>query len=870
MNRETAVRKIQAAVRRPRFVNKFLENEYALTKPVVTSTIVSMAVPFVDISGAPLPAGVDELLGYTVTGKKPVIRKVRGRNAILGADKTETTDVKRWAFTVKFSNPKSKAYVSYMDKGRLQVNTTGPYERVIRFLNKTYLPGIFGLPVTIEKIDTKMNINRYLNLASIGKEIIEKLPKSKLRSWVYEPELMPGGYLKLASPRVTIIMYTGGTILTLGIKKFEDVGVTSKILEDLFEKYKFDRTKVFKYARQGDYMGIAKPPVAARKNLAAKRAKMTESRYMLAAAWNNTKAGHYVRPGPNGKPRFYPLVTNLRLVRPKVVRAYADAGVNIPSGVRNALGIEAGAEPAVKAEARRAPNWSSQKNGYYVKPGPGGQPYFYKVPKGKTEARKTVIAAYAKAGRNVPQGVRMLFGIEGSTPQAALKQTHYVNYNAGGQIRINGRQFNRFTRPELVQIARNLNIPEVSNTSSLKNIAGYITRAVAPVVNRPNAMLNGVPVFFMNNGRVKRGSRARQWATLPVAEQNALALAFLSNDEHAKFTGLAKKNRLPFILGHKQQHTEERINSAKAASVNQTTSSASSVTNAFAKNLEDEMRAYALLGNGASNKNVANFKAVIATLPVGARGKVLKPVMNKALRQFKEGNKSSEYMAAIKVPNWLPKNRAEAYKKALASIALQKTAKGKFPKKEAVQRGIRAWLESELPQRGRVSYTKENMFTGEMIKVPAWNPAVIKTPNVPNQPGRVPINAPHTGPVKKAKKDPRENKAYAIPKNYAAENMVNAIAGLGLPIVPSNSYSWTFLRIKGLNERFYTNWLNFAPGQVTLADGTADLDKIKTAKGRKEWLAVHKPSLNKTTYKALSNHVKVLEKRNQDRRAAAK
>ena len=79
--------------------------------------------------------------------------------------------------------------------------------------------------------------------------------------------------------------------------------------------------------------------------------------------------------------------------------------------------------------------------------------------------------------------------------------------------------------------------------------------------------------------------------------------------------------------------------------------------------------------------------------------------------------------------------------------------------------------------------------------------------------------------------------------------------------------------VQGIGGNIYTSVLgasSFAFIQVTLADGTANLDKIKTAKGRKEWLAVHKPSLNKTTYKALSNHVKVLEKRNQDRRAAAK
>ena len=241
MNKEAAARMIQAAFRRGRkpkaaeFVNKFSEFDYALTKPIITSTIVAIHdVPFIDLSEEPLPPGVDELLGYTSTGEKPVVRKIRGRNAILGANKTNTLDIKRWAFTINFKSPESKAYVSYSDKDRLQINTTGPYERVVRLLHKTYLPGVAYSDVKILKIDTKMYINRNLNLDNFGEELAKRVPSSKYASWSYETELFAGGgFLKWNDPRVTLVFFTNGTILTLGLKKYEDMGVTSEILKQL-------------------------------------------------------------------------------------------------------------------------------------------------------------------------------------------------------------------------------------------------------------------------------------------------------------------------------------------------------------------------------------------------------------------------------------------------------------------------------------------------------------------------------------------------------------------------------------------------------------------------------------------------------------
>jgi hypothetical protein len=907
MNREAAARMIQAAFRRGRkpkaaeFVNKFSEFDYALTKPTITSTIVAIHdVPFIDLAEEPLPPGVDELLGYTTTGEKPVVRKIRGRNTIIGANKTNTFDVKRWAFTINFKSPESKAYVSYSDKERLQINTTGPYERVVRLLHKTYLPGVAYSDVKILKIDTKMYINRYLNLDNFGEELTKRVPSSKLLSWSYEPDLFSGGgFLKWSDPRATLVFFTNGTILTLGLKKFEDVGVTAEILKQLFAKYLVDKVKLFKYMRGAyglNYMGAVKPPVPARKNLAKKRAAAA-NRYAQAMGWNNVREGFYVRPGANGKPRFYPMVANLKLVRPKVVRAYAEAGVPIPRHVRNALGIENGAAPVAKVEGRRAPNWSATKNGYYVKPGPGGLPYFYKVPKGKAAAKKTVQKAYAEAGVPIPVSVRNLFDIEVNNSGAGpARKQHYVNYNAQGGLRINGKQFSRYTQAELVQIARNLNIPQVNASTKLANIARYIKGAVGNVNNAPDATLNGAQIVFMNNGRVKRGGRARQWATLKPAEQNALARAFLTTDEYEPYAPLDKVHRYQYIMDMKRQRRAQQLLSAQANAnaALSAASSASSVNSNFARNLELNLKSRALLGNNAKNANVNAFKAILSKLPKGARGAPLAPNVQRALKNFKRASSFANQLAgikrnyetAIKVPNWLPANLHTSYKKTLLNLATEPNVKGKLPNKEAVKRGIRGWLNSHLPQTARIAYNKENFMTGEIIRVPGWDPAKRASPNLPNQkvkilgPARVrkprapkpnQPAGPHTGPVKKAKKDPRENRSYPVPRNMNAENLVNAIANLGLPIGSSNKYSWTYLANKGMNNRFYQNWMNFTKSPnvpLTVNTAKAKLNAMKTAKARHEWTVAQRNSFSKENYAKILEHRRALENRNKARRAA--
>ena len=847
--------------RKSEYVNKFNKYDYALTRPTVTTTTLTIQFPFKDLSAEPLPPGVKELAGYQATGKLPIVRRLKNRNSLLGAEKLGS--VKRWAFQIDFKAPNSTAYVTHYDKGQIQITCTGPHEQVLRFLHKHMYPGIWNSAVTINKIDTKMNVNRAIILENLMAEIAAKVPKTK---WDgdYTPEIFSGLQIKWKeSPVLSMKIFTNGTILTIGLKKFEDVGLSARIFESFFKKYGVNPQAVFKYAKGGGYEGIAKPPIPMRKNLGAKKARMLNARYELARGYNNTRNGFYVRPGPNGKPRFYPIVGDLKLVKTKTLRAYANAGVAVPASVRALLGITEGATPAAKVEARRAPTFNSVKNGYYVKPGVGGGPYFYKMPKGIREARKTVVAAYQKAGVRIPATVKAQFEIETSPEAAHNKRTHYVNTNSSGKLRINGKQYDRYTREELLRVARNLNIAAVSNKTKLENIAAEIKKMVKNFFNKPDLLVNGQPVVFFPNGRVKRGNRPRQWNTMPPAEQNAIARAFLPESNYATWVGLIPRDKYPALLAHKGERRAENVNSARSNSV--------STPNNL--NFEIMLMAQGALGNEARNNNVSALEKILLGLPKGAKGRALKPNVNRAIKNFKNqvlrrnqlANVKAKYLAGLKVPNWLPANKVQGYKNQLLAVATTPNNAGRFPKKKDIAQIMKTWLGLHISQNARGAYTKENMNTGQIIRVPAYNPPVIRTPNV-NSPALKRLGAPRAPRAAPAKtrntSDPRENKAYALPRNSeAVENLATAMTNLGLRIGPSNKYSWKFLKNQGLNNKFKNVWLRNVASPV-------NFNSLKTAKARANYIAARKNTLNKNALKALRVRKAAANKANQNRRAA--
>ena len=237
-------------------------------------------------------------------------------------------------------------------------------------------------------------------------------------------------------------------------------------------------------------------------------------------------------------------------------------------------------------------------------------------------------------------------------------------------MRINGKQYDRYTREELLRVARNLNIASVSEKSKLENIAQEIKKTVKNFFNQPDLVVNGQPVVFMPNGRVKRGNRARQWVTIGQTEQNSLARAYLPESNYAYWQGLIPRDKYIAILAHKGERKVEAVNSAKAASASTNSSSPNT--------LEFEL---ALMAQGAlpnaKNENVSALEKLLTNLPRGARGKPLKPNVNRVIKNFKNqilrrnqlATVKATYLASIKVPNWLPANKVQAYKNHLMSVS---------------------------------------------------------------------------------------------------------------------------------------------------------------------------------------------------------
>ena len=183
---------------------------------------------------------------------------------------------------------------------------------------------------------------------------------------------------------------------------------------------------------------------------------------------------------------------NLKSVYTKVKKAFEKVGQPIPAHTlkvfRNA-GYPLNNAPAENKKKyantanRRAPSWNAEKPGFYVRPGPGKQPYWAAVPAGLAAGRKTVIKKYADAGKNIPAAVRKIFSIGSNVVTVTNGPKHKLNVNAG-VLKINGREWTRLTQPELLAIARNLGIAGASNTTGKRNIAGMIqskTKGKAPV-----------------------------------------------------------------------------------------------------------------------------------------------------------------------------------------------------------------------------------------------------------------------------------------------------------------------------------------------------------------------------------------------------
>jgi hypothetical protein len=735
-----------------------------------------------------------------------------------------------------------------LTKDVVEVLGAGNYEAaLLEVVRNGWAPrGLLKAVPTYKKIDGQFNINKDFSLEDLVSEL-KTLPSS-LGAQVspFDPSIFPAVVLKLKNLGWTYQFFKNGTVLFSGVKNPKDIDLPVELFRNFFAEFGIS-TLVF---------GVSSPRIRLpNKGGANKGAKLAE-RYNLAGTWNSLAKpprGFYIRPGTNGKPRFYPWLRvekkaynvgeaqphvnikyyrmNLKAVAPKVVKAFKNAKKPIPKSTINAF-AEAGfplplnanndenAKEGVKLGERRAPSWNATKQGFYVRPGPGQQPYWFKIPKGMASGRKTVIATYTKAGRNIPQAVRNIFKIGNNVQTGGETREHKVAMGLNKILRINNRQATRLTKKELLAIARNMNIPQVSDKMKPANIIGWIqTKAgVGAAPNRTYDVLsNGMFYKFLNNGRVERTTNkgirtARTWATIPLAEQNKIALALLPANLRGEWNAVAKANRFNTLRAMAAERKPVPTPSAHRLTtpIEPSPSSTGSVNNNFGKELEVGLKLQANLGNNYKNGNEAVFMKIYGKLPVGKRGKPLKANENRAYKKFVKETKftrvevapRARFMSRIQVPNWMPANKVQAYKNLVTNLAFQKPK----PSQKNLKEAVKNWVAKTIPQSpARAARVVENMVTGEIKHLPAYVPKPRTSPIIPK---RTP--PPKKSPKAKAPKNNRNKKEYALPANRTAiQNLNNALTNLGLPTGPKNTYTWVGLARAGLNSKFKNKWLKY-------------------------------------------------------------
>jgi len=666
MNQGAAARKIQEVFRRKLiFTNN--QGTYKASKAVITAQIVSFKLPtnWRAVFESE-PKGFSEITGYKAAGKAPVIRWAQGRWV---GDESGVTKL-----VAKYRN----VTIVLSDSG-FDVLGAGNYEQALLAIVKSgWAPKLLlKAPPTYKKIDGMFNVNKRFDLEGLASEL-RKLPET-MRETV-RPALEFGVkavLLKLKKPKWTYQFFENGTVLFTGIKDPKDIDLP----RELFKQFLSPTYGVAPaFAMQPGRGMLTKP----RKNAGAAARARAANRYPLVASWTTTPPdGYYVRPGQDNKPRLYmwakmerriglpyPVqVGQLKLTAKNaatVARRFEEVGVEPPPATKQVfrnLGIPLPTENLEKRKANRAErsewNFVDPSGKRYVRPGPGHQPRVYDVPKDKKLGAKTVIKSYASAKRNIPAAVRALFGIGANVKTANNSAPrHRIEMGLNKILRINGKQATRIPAPELLSIARNLGIAQVNSKSSKADLIAYIKTRTG-TSNRPNrsadVLVNGLYYKFLNNGRVRRVTEEgvateREWATLGADTRRKIAQKLLTPNLFKEYNSVNLADRFNALRAvlHGKKETANKAAAAKAAAnkvaANKAAANAKAAAEeearnnaeaeAFARQLEFNLRLTQNLGNAYNKDNTRKLIRALNGLPKGAKGKPLKANVEALYKRF--------------------------------------------------------------------------------------------------------------------------------------------------------------------------------------------------------------------------------------------
>jgi len=658
------------------------------------------------------------MLGYQSIKGKAVFRETQSQPATGKIN----SDVLFLKINMVFLSPNQTASISVFKNGKIIIRSSGPWERVARILAKEYLPGKFH--AMIEKAGKsnyvcKFYCNRKINVEVIYERLMSapssfrsvdmadwnflaKDPnKSKEPHWFNEnadPFAKPPALAPLPNkafkktkisvstkddPKVTLNIFTTGTVVAFSNDP-SDGPLTFKSLE---------------IEMPGDTMfhtgnKMTSPPVKMNK-----AQNMMERRYKLAPSWNATKNGFYVRPGSNGKPRFYEL-KDVKLQKTKTIRAYLDAKVTIPANVKAKFSI--------------------------------------------TNANVETIAPKKKVEKKT-------------------------------------------TKQKLLNVAFEKNLAHVSGKMKVANIKKAIQ---SPQNMSVNVIIGGVKHTFLANGSVRRGSRTRQFSTLKK-EQEPIARAYLTANQYAEYEKKAVKNRYQYILNTKMAKATATAAAKAVAPKSKAASASSSMNNNnFALNLELAVRMSNKYTHSPSN--LTRLKAALSKAQTKAQVQTVWKVLTKEFKKKSQSkqNKEKLYAKAV-VPNWVPNNKKQGFKNAIVQAALvSKTKKN-------AKAAVKSWINSFMPTSGLAAHNVENMNTGEIKHIPAWNPPK-------NYKFKIPKLSPSGAAPSPVKKTGKSNYVFKVPASTNVESLTNAMANVGLN--RKNGHTWNELVKAGVNKKFKSVW----------------------------------------------------------------
>ena len=738
MNQGAAARKIQEVFRRKLiFTNN--QGTYKASKAVITAQIVSFKLPtnWRAVFESE-PKGFSEITGYKAAGKAPVIRWAQGRWV---GDESGVTKL-----VAKYRN----VTIVLSDSG-FDVLGAGNYEQALLAIVKSgWAPKLLlKAPPTYKKIDGMFNVNKRFDLEGLASEL-RKLPET-MRETV-RPALEFGVkavLLKLKKPKWTYQFFENGTVLFTGIKDPKDIDLPRELILQFFSvAYGIAPAFVFHSGR-----GMLTKP---RKNAGAAARARAANRYPLVASWTTTPPdGYYVRPGQDNKPRLYmwakmerrmglpfPVqVGQLKLTAKNaatVARRFSEVGVEPPPATKKVfqnLGIPLPTENLEKRAPNRAErsewNFVDPSGKRYVRPGPGHQPRVYDVPKDKKLGAKTVIKSYASAKRNIPAAVRALFGIGANVKTANNSAPkHRIEMGLNKILRINGKQATRIHAPELLSIARNLGIAQVNSKTSKADLIAYIKTRTG-TSNRPNrsadVLVNGLYYKFLNNGRVRRVTEEgvateREWATLGADTRRKIAQKLLTPNLFKEYNSVNLADRFNALRAvlHGKKETANKAAAAKAAAnkvaANKAAANAKAAaeeearnnaeTEAFARQLEFNLRLTQNLGNAYNKDNTRKLIRALNGLPTGSKGKPLKANVEALYKRFVKNAYMLRGRGELKNPR---KERAEPNRRLNYVYAIPRNATNLSNTLEGLGVNTRknmTWNEIRVAVKGKVTATQ--------------------------------------------------------------------------------------------------------------------------------------------------------------------